>query len=152
MHELSQTKEHQKLPQRVVDKLRAAIGERNVLTEADELLVYEADALTVIKHLPAAVVLSKDAEEVSAVVKILAEENIAFTPRGAGTGLTGGSIAFDGSVIVELARLNRAQRMPLHFFVWLVQKQHRGTHCRNGQRNNLILAGGTGLIVQYQCV
>ncbi len=104
---LPETKEHQKLPQPIVDKLRAAIGERNVLTEPDELLVYEADALTVIKHLPTAVVLPKDAEEVSAVVKILAEENIAFTPRGAGTGLTGGSIAFDGSVIVELARLNR---------------------------------------------
>jgi glycolate oxidase subunit GlcD len=99
--------EHQRLPQRVVDRLRAALGARNVLTEPEELLVYEADALTVIKHLPAAVALPKDAEEVSATVKILAEEQIAFTPRGAGTGLTGGSIAFDGSVIIELARLNR---------------------------------------------
>jgi glycolate oxidase subunit GlcD len=107
MKPIPETVEHQKLPQPVVDRLRAAIGARNVLTEPDELLVYEADALTVIKHLPAAVVLPKNAEEVSAVVKILAEEKIAFTPRGAGTGLTGGSIAFDGSVIIELARLNR---------------------------------------------
>jgi glycolate oxidase subunit GlcD len=107
MKPIPEAKEHQKLPQRVIDKLRAAIGKRNVLTDADELLVYEADALTVIKRLPAAVVLPKDAEEVSAVVRILAEEKIPFTPRGAGTGLTGGSIAFDGSVIIELARLNR---------------------------------------------
>src|SRR5947207_2677534 len=94
--------EHQKLPQRIVEKLKAAIGERNVLTERDELVVYEADALTVIKHLPAAVVLPKNAEEVSAVVKILAAEKIPFTPRGAGTGLTGGSIAFNNSVVIEM--------------------------------------------------
>jgi glycolate oxidase subunit GlcD len=107
MKPIPETVEHQKLPQGVADRLRAAIGARNVLTEAEELLVYEADALTVIKHLPAAVVLPKNAEEVSAVVKILAQEKIPFTPRGAGTGLTGGSIAFDGSVLIELARLNR---------------------------------------------
>jgi glycolate oxidase subunit GlcD len=107
MKPIPETVEHRKLPQPVVDRLRAAIGARNVLIEAEELLVYEADALTVIKHLPSAVVLPKNTEEVSAVVKILAEENIPFTPRGAGTGLTGGSIAFDGSVIIELARLNR---------------------------------------------
>jgi glycolate oxidase subunit GlcD len=99
--------EHHKLPQRVVDKLKAAIGESHVLTERDELVVYEADALTVIKRLPAAVVLPKTAEEVSAVIKILAAENIPFTPRGAGTGLTGGSIAFNNSVVIEMARLNR---------------------------------------------
>jgi glycolate oxidase subunit GlcD len=107
MKPITETGEHQKLPQRVVDKLKAAIGERNVLTSRDELLVYEADALTVIKHLPSAVVLPKSAEEVSAVVKILAAEGIAFTPRGAGTGLTGGSIAFNNSVVIETARLNR---------------------------------------------
>ncbi|MBI3649796.1 MAG: FAD-binding protein [Acidobacteria bacterium] len=107
MPPIAETTKYQRVPQRVVDDLKAAVGERFVLTEPDELLVYEADALTVIKHLPAAVVLPKTAEEVSAVVKILAAENIPFTPRGAGTGLTGGSIAFNHSVIIETARLNR---------------------------------------------
>lgn len=96
-----------KLPQRVIGQLKTAIGERFVLTQRDELLVYESDALTTYKYPPLAVVLPKDAEEVSAVVKILAAEKIPFTPRGAGTGLTGGSLALNGSVIIELARLNR---------------------------------------------
>ena len=44
----------------------------NVLTEADELLVYEADALTLHKQLPAAVVIPRNAEEVAAAVAFLA--------------------------------------------------------------------------------
>ncbi|MEW6128541.1 MAG: FAD-linked oxidase C-terminal domain-containing protein [Acidobacteriota bacterium] len=102
-----QTQTHHKLPQRVVDKLKAAIGERYVLTERDELVVYESDALTIVKQLPAAVVIPKNTEEVAAVVCILAEEKISFTARGAGTGLTGGSLPMNNGVTIETARMNR---------------------------------------------
>ena len=78
-----------------------------MLTERDELLVYEVDALTIHKHLPSAVVIPGSAEQVAAAVKVLAEAEIPFTPRGAGTGLSGGSLSLQGAVILELARLNR---------------------------------------------
>ncbi len=107
MHPLPQTEIHLNLSQRVIDKLKAAIGERQVLTESDELVVYESDALTISKQLPAAVVLPKNAEEATAVVRILAEEKIPFTPRGAGTGLTGSALALNHGVIIETARMNR---------------------------------------------
>src|SRR6266446_5235721 len=42
------------LPKAVVEKLKAAIGNKHVLTDPDELFVYEADALTIHKHLPSA--------------------------------------------------------------------------------------------------
>ena len=95
------------LPAPVVQRLKEAIGDKNVLTERDELLVYEADALTLHKHLPSAVVIPGSAEEVAAAVKILADAHIPFTPRGAGTGLSGGALALQGAVIFELARLNK---------------------------------------------
>jgi len=95
------------LPAAIVAKLKEVVGDRNVLTERDELLVYEVDALTIHKHLPSAVVIPGSAEQVAAAVKILAEAEIPFTPRGAGTGLSGGSISLQGAVIFELARLNR---------------------------------------------
>ncbi len=98
---------HQPLPQKVIAQLKATIGERFVLTQRDELIVYESDALTIIKHLPAAVVLPKSTAEVAAVVKILADAKIPFAPRGAGTGLTGGSLPLDNGVTIELARMNR---------------------------------------------
>src|SRR5690349_1625874 len=96
-----------RLPPEVIQKLKDAIGAANVLTERDELLVYEADALTIHKFLPAAVVIPGSSEEVEAAVKILAAAQIPFTPRGAGTGLSGGALSLHGAVIFELARLNR---------------------------------------------
>ena len=95
------------IPEHVIDKLRGVLGERAVLTDRDELFVYESDALTVHKHLPSAVLIPRSAEEISAAVKILAAERIPFAPRGAGTGLSGGALSLGGAVIFELARLNR---------------------------------------------
>jgi glycolate oxidase subunit GlcD len=99
------------LPASVVEKLKAVVGRRFVLTEPDELLVYESDALTVHKHPPSAVIIPKNAQEISEAVKILARERIPFTPRGAGTGLSGGAISQQGSVIFEMARLNRILKL-----------------------------------------
>lgn len=100
-----------RLPEPLAEKLKALLGCKNVLTERNELLVYEADALTLHKHLPSAVVIPGNADEVAAAVKILAEAQIPFTPRGAGTGLSGGALALSGSVIFELARLNRILKL-----------------------------------------
>jgi glycolate oxidase subunit GlcD len=83
------------------------LGDRAVLTEPDELLVYEADALTIHRYPPPAVVIPRSAEEVATAVKILAEAGIPFAPRGAGTGLSGGALSRQGAVLIELARLNR---------------------------------------------
>lgn len=95
------------LPEAVVESLKAAVGAGHVLTDPIELFVYEADALTLHKHIPSAVVIPGTAEEVAAAVKILADAQIPFAPRGAGTGLSGGALSLYGAVIVELARLNK---------------------------------------------
>jgi len=92
---------------KVVDALSSILGKRFVLTYPDELLVYESDALTIHKTLPSAVIIPNSAEQLAAAVKILAEARIPFAPRGAGTGLSGGSLSLNGAVIIELARLNR---------------------------------------------
>src|SRR5215467_5069306 len=95
------------IPAQVIQKLKSVLGDKHVLTEPGELLVYESDALTIHKTLPPAVIIPGSAEEVAAAVRILAEDNIPFAPRGAGTGLSGGSISRSGAVVFELARLNR---------------------------------------------
>lgn len=95
----------------MVSKLRAALGHRNVLTDRDELLVYESDGLTLHKYLPAAVVIPASSEEVAATVRILANERIPYVPRGAGTGLSGGALSVGNGVVIELARLNRILKL-----------------------------------------
>ncbi len=95
------------MPASVVEKLKSALGAKHVLTERDELLVYESDALTLHKRIPSAVVIPGSGEEVAAAVRILAAEGIPFLPRGAGTGISGGALSTGGAVIIEMARLNR---------------------------------------------
>ncbi len=101
------TKPAQIFPDTVIDALKAALGARNVLTNKDELIVYESDALTLHKNIPSAVLIPSSAEEVAAAVKILFEAGIPFLPRGAGTGISGGAVSLEGAVIIEMARLNR---------------------------------------------
>ena len=106
-----QVEESPPLPAHVTGRLTDLLGARFVLTGRDELLVYESDALTLHKCLPPAVILPGNAGEVAGAIKILAEERIPFAPRGAGTGLSGGSLSQGGAVIIEMARLNRILKL-----------------------------------------
>src|SRR5437667_10795092 len=89
----------------LIDELRDIVGADNVLSEPDELLVYECDGLPQHKHPPRAVVFPTSTEEVSEVLKLLSREGVSFAPRGAGTGLSGGALASDRGVVIELGRL-----------------------------------------------
>lgn len=87
--------------------MRAATGRDAVLTEPDELLVYECDGLPQHKRRPRAVVFPASTEEVAEVLRILARDGVPFSPRGAGTGLSGGALALNSGVVIELARMRR---------------------------------------------
>jgi len=86
--------------------LRAAVGPDGLITEPDRLLAYEGDALTTMRGRPRAVVLPRSRDELIAAVAALRDAGEPFTPRGSGTGLSGGAVAFD-SVVVGTARMTR---------------------------------------------
>src|SRR6185369_2200961 len=92
---------------KLTEELRAIVGKTSVLSEPDELLVYECDGLPQHKFRPRAVVFPSSTEETSAVMRLLARERLPFTPRGAGTGLSGGALSLNNGVVVELARMRR---------------------------------------------
>ncbi|MDT4955452.1 MAG: hypothetical protein QOJ02_3590 [Acidobacteriota bacterium] len=91
----------------LIENLRAAVGRGAVLTEPDELLVYECDGLPQHKRRPRAVVFPASTEEVASVLRLLAQGGVPFSPRGAGTGLSGGALALNSGVVIELARMRR---------------------------------------------
>jgi glycolate oxidase subunit GlcD len=93
------------------EELRDIVGRDAVLTERDELLVYECDGLPQHKFAPRAVVFPRSTEEVSEVLRALARERVPFSPRGAGTGLSGGALAMNRGVVIELARMRRLLRI-----------------------------------------
>ena len=91
----------------LIDNLSAIVGREHVLFKPDELLVYECDGLPQHKHRPRAVVFPSSTEETAAIMRELARANVPFTPRGAGTGLSGGALALNSGVVIEMARMRK---------------------------------------------
>ena len=96
-----------RLPASVAAELRAVLGDDGVVDDAGSLLVWESDGLTAYRVTPRAVLLPRNTEETSRALRILARENIAFVPRGAGTGLSGGALAMKDAVAISFSRMNR---------------------------------------------
>ncbi len=95
------------LDSRVIEKLEFVVGKEYVIKDLNELIVFECDGFTLDKSAPEAAIFPGNTEEVSEIVRILYDENIQFTSRGAGTGLSGGCLASKGGVIICLSRMNR---------------------------------------------
>src|SRR6187399_215813 len=97
----------------VIAELRAALPDGALLTDPAGLFVYESDGFTIAKARPQAVVFPTSLEEVIRVVKLLAERDVQIVPRGSGTGLAGGCVAFENGVIVSTTRMNRILKIDL---------------------------------------
>ena len=95
----------------LIENLGAVVGRENVLSRPDELLVYECDGLPQHKHRPLAVVFPSSTEETAGVMRALAKAGVPFTPRGAGTGLSGGALALNEGVVIELARMRKILKL-----------------------------------------
>jgi glycolate oxidase len=88
-------------------EMEGILGRGAVLSDPDELLVYESDGLTLFRALADFVVFPMSAEHVAAVVKIANREGLPFVARGAGTGLSGGCLPAEGGIVLSLMRMNR---------------------------------------------
>ena len=90
----------------LIRALESIVGARWVRKRASELAAYDADGLPGYHATPALAVFPGTRAEVVQVVRALAAANVAFVPRGAGTGLSGGALA-TGTVLIGLNRLTR---------------------------------------------
>ncbi|HSQ00397.1 MAG TPA: FAD-linked oxidase C-terminal domain-containing protein [Candidatus Dormibacteraeota bacterium] len=95
------------LASQVVDGLTDLVGADGMITRSSAARVYECDGWTLERRVPEAVVLPRTPEEVAAVVRLLHRHGIAFVPRGAGTGLSGGCLAVEAPVMICTSRLTR---------------------------------------------
>ncbi|MCH6264623.1 FAD-linked oxidase C-terminal domain-containing protein [Neobacillus citreus] len=80
---------------------------RSIIYNKEDLIAYDCDGFTLHRHLPKAVVFPNNTEEVAALVKYCAENQLPFLARGAGTGLSGGAIPLNGEVIISLVRMKK---------------------------------------------
>lgn len=90
----------------LVDDLERICGAGHVFWRPEDLLVFEYDA-GFDRQPPSAVVVPGSTEEVAEVMRSAARHGRAVVPRGAGTGLSGGTVACAGAIVVATSRLDR---------------------------------------------
>lgn len=128
------------MSQRAIAELRRFLPPDRIKTDPSELFVYEADGFTIAKGRPSAVVFPASKAEVIRIVQTLARHGVQIVPRGSGTGLAGGCVAFDSGVVVSTARMNHILSIDL---------PNRCAHVQAGVRNLQLseavsrLAGGS---------
>src|SRR5436305_1352751 len=104
---MSTAVEEQNLNSDQIALFKNICGEENVLMGGDGFQKYAHDETEELFFLPAVVLRPRTAEEISQVLKICNEYKIPVTPRGAGTGLSGGALAHLGGVLISTERFNR---------------------------------------------
>ena len=90
-----------------LNKFRTIVGKGYVFTERDDLENYSHDYTEDLKFYPEVVLRPGTTAEVSAIMKFCSENRIAVTPRGAGTGLSGGALPVRKGVVLSLERFNK---------------------------------------------
>ena len=90
----------------VLQELISIVGPERCKTSKEDLLTYSYDAY-VHEALPDAVLFPRSTQEVSAVLKVASAHRVFVTPRGAGSGLGGGSLAKQGGIVLGFSMMNR---------------------------------------------
>ena len=107
-------------------KLAALLGPKGFLDKPEDLKLYEYDG-SVDKVLPDMVVFPRSTEDVVEIVKLSKDFGIPIVGRGAGTGLSGGSIPMQRGIIIAFARMNR---------ILADRRRKRAGHCTTGRRQS----------------
>ena len=90
-------------------ELVAICGADHVRDDEATLRRYSSDQVAEERYAaaPEVVVLPANAREVAAVVKLANRHRIPVTPRGGGSGLSGGAVPVRGGIVLALGRMNR---------------------------------------------
>ena len=92
---------------KIVSDFENILDSKNILFDDDEIRPYETDALAAYKQKPLIVVLPETVEQVGKILKYCNENKIKVVPRGAGTGLSGGSLPLADCVLLGMGKFNK---------------------------------------------
>ncbi len=89
-----------------IDKFKTIVGDKYVFADTESLNNYAHDETENLHFLPDIVIKPRSANEISEIMLICNEHKIPITPRGAGTGLSGGALPHLGGVLLSMERMN----------------------------------------------
>ncbi|NOX14987.1 MAG: FAD-binding oxidoreductase, partial [Epsilonproteobacteria bacterium] len=100
---------------------KSVVGEKNVYEDKAHLLAYSYDA-TKSHFEPDAVIFPRNEEDISKILTYCNENKIIITPRGAGSGFTGGALPANGGIILALEKhMNKILEIDMENLVAVVQ-------------------------------
>jgi glycolate oxidase len=89
-----------------INDFKKICGGENVIIDPEEMHRYGHDETESLNYLPGVVLKPRTANEISQIVVICNKFKIPVTPRGAGTGLSGGALPHLGGVVISTERMN----------------------------------------------
>ncbi len=100
--------DYNKIDEDIVKRLKDIVGDQYVVTDDDKMEPYSHDEVAeeAYSHMPDVVVRPRTAEEIAAIVKLANEKKVPVTPRGAGSGLSGGAVPIFGGILLSVERMN----------------------------------------------
>jgi len=105
----------------IKNKLKNIAGSRNYFDSEEDKLCYSYDATPIFRTLPEAVIFPENEMQISEIMKLANEEKFNIVPRGAGTGLSGGAIPVENSVVMVMTKWNKIMEIDTNNLTALVQ-------------------------------
>ncbi len=111
-----------RVTRQTIKELMTIVGRDNVLTQKHEIEGHSCDEMPMARpHAPRVVVKPTDTQSIARLLDFANKERIPVTPRGAGTGLSGGCIPVYGGILLSLERMNRILEIDRENFVAIVE-------------------------------
>lgn len=90
----------------IIKQITAIVGRENCTTRLEDLHCYSYDG-TRKSFLPSVVAFPDSSAQIAALMRLASAHLFPVVARGAGSGMTGGSLPVEGGMVVALSRLNR---------------------------------------------
>jgi len=109
------------IAQNHIEALEQIVGKENLFFDKAHTIAYSYDA-TRTRYEPDAVIFPRHEEDISRILAYCNEHRIIITPRGAGSGFTGGALPASGGIIMALEKhMNQILEIDMENMVAVVQ-------------------------------
>ena len=98
----------------LLQKISQIVGSSNYFDSQEDKLTYSYDGTPLLGKLPEAVVIPHTKEQIADILKLANQEHFAVVPRGSGSGLSGGSIPVEDSIVLVMSHWNRILEIDTH--------------------------------------
>jgi glycolate oxidase len=99
------------MDQQILKQLKDIVGADSYMDSEEERLVYGYDGTPLISQKPDAIVMPQSIEDISEIMKLANDNAFSVIPRGSGTGLSGGSVPSENSVVLLMNRWNKIEEI-----------------------------------------